>query len=220
MTAGREKTIARVAKLLALANSSNAGEAAAAAAAAQRLLSEHRLSEAEVAAGAAQEPIVLRGLFRTRGGDKWKRYLASICGSANGCRVVKMDRDGAIVVVGTQGDVLLVEALFVGLVRDLTVASRASPEPRSWLIGAACGVREAVDAAQKEAFEQASSVALVHIRSTDARIEEVLAGCGMRAARTRKITVSQAAFESGRVYGKSMNLSSKRSIGENEEKSS
>lgn len=205
----REKIIDRVAKLLRLAQSKNAGEAAAAAAAAQRLLSEHRLSEAEIDAGKDPDPIVFHRLFRKRGGDRWKRYLATTCAHANGCRLVEFDRDRSVVAVGTQSDVLLVEVLFTGIVRDLSVAVKGSPDPQSWLLGAAYGVWEALEAAKKAAYAGASSVALVRLNQNDTRIAEFLAG-RIRQSKPRRVSVSTAAYEAGRAYGRSMNLASRK----------
>src|SRR6266849_6358620 len=88
-----DKIIERIQKLNKLATSSNVNEAAAAAAMAQRLMTEHRISEAQLSAehDEADAPITDMDVLAASGNKRpqtWLVWLATGAARANGCRIV------------------------------------------------------------------------------------------------------------------------------------
>lgn len=87
-----EKVIDRIQKLRRLAESQNVHEAAAAAGEAQRLMTEHRISEAQLQSesGDIDEPVTdtdVLAALGTKTPQSWLVRLASGIARANGCRI-------------------------------------------------------------------------------------------------------------------------------------
>jgi hypothetical protein len=116
----RDRQIDRLAKLLALAGSSNAHEAAAARQQADRLMKKHGLSEADVAArDAGYCEVPLRGL-----GEDWRLALATAAARRRGAEVVfgGSGRGRRVRLCGERADVARSRELFeilLGHVRAL-----------------------------------------------------------------------------------------------------
>jgi hypothetical protein len=146
-----ERLLARVRKLLALAESPNVHEAALAAAQAQALIDRHHLSEllAEVDA----EPITdgrqapLEAAKRPR---RWRSILAAALAEANGCLAWQAESGGltALYILGRDRDRAVVAALFEGLARQIEWLS-ATHAP-----GARREVHDAFRIGAVEAFAQ------------------------------------------------------------------
>jgi len=101
-----DKIADRVRKLLALAQSDNEHEAAAAAARASKLIAEHNLSEAQIAAdkGEAFQPVTTDYILRSKRLANWKVRLAGGVARACDCRVLIAAGYG-IKIIGTAGDI-------------------------------------------------------------------------------------------------------------------
>jgi hypothetical protein len=177
----------KVRKLRALATSSNEHEAAAAAAAAERIIQEHRLSEAEVEAGGeaptekasdGHEPITTHA----KRAPYWRKYLVSGLSSRHGCATYLRYAGGggwAHQIVGRKSDVETVRYLFAWLSLEIDrLAGLHKGEGRAWLnsyrVGAVAGCLEAMAVAEREIRAQAhvTSTAIVRV---DARREEAKA---------------------------------------------
>lgn len=110
-----DKILNRIQRLLALSGSDNKNEAANAYAAAQRLLTEHRISMAEVAA-ANGKPIASVWQKQIHQGGKrftrWMTYLFNQLCLLNGCRLVLVSNPLYYHVFGSTEDIEIIEYLY------------------------------------------------------------------------------------------------------------
>lgn len=211
-------------KLLALAKSDNANEAAAAAAAAQRLMTEHQISEAELEVGGPQEQASVADdpldTFGARS-QTWKEVLSTNIARLHGCKVwrekawVPAQRRWAetrIRIVGRPSDVATVRYLYAWLTTVIERLVQANARGRgqryaySYRVGAVNGCIEAMQAAHREAREQATETALVKV---DARLEEAEAETArtqghIRPARGATFKRDPDAYQRGLVAGRSL----------------
>ncbi len=205
--------IARVRKLLALANSPNVHEAAAAAAAAQALIERHRLGrllEAE-----ADDPITggrdtpLDVAKRPR---RWKQVLASSLASANGCVAysAEVGRETHLLLAGRASDRTAVAALWEWLVSRIEwlSATHGAGRNRAWHEAFRIGAAEVIVARLHEsrAVEQAAlgEAALVRVlpalAARAAAVSEFV-DAHLRLAAGRVLQVDARGLASGRAAG-------------------
>ena len=166
------KIVEKVRRLMALAESGNVHEAANAAAAAQRLMAEHRISEAMLAVEAGEDEndiVVTDGVLAELGRKSpWIGTLAMGLSKANGCRVYynRMSRGVKLRIVGGTSDVQTVTYLYTYLVREVDRLCDAESKSRrlagviadanvrmwraSFRAGAAHKLAERIDAAAQE----------------------------------------------------------------------
>jgi len=177
------KIVERVRKLMALAESDNVNEAANAAAAAQKLMAEHRISEAMLAVEAGEDEAdievtndVLADLGRK---ETWIGTLAMGLSKANGCQVYyrKEARLGVkLRIVGGTSDVQTVSYMYAYLVREVDRLCDAEAKSRrlagvitvanarmwraSFRAGAAHELVKRIDAAAQEQRREQHNAAL------------------------------------------------------------
>lgn len=150
-----EAVLKKVRGLRALATSSNVNEAAAAAAAADRLIQEHRLSEAELesaggpceAIGEDATPI---DAFQGRRLVSWKSTLCQVLTEHYGCACY-FQRIGGLTgmhIVGRPSDLAAVRDMYAWLTLEIErlVATNASGRAgkNGYRLGAVVGIREAL----------------------------------------------------------------------------
>jgi hypothetical protein len=190
----REKAVEKIQKLLALSEckAASPAEAANAAAQAQKLINQHRISEAELLEAGTivddekieyfkEDPIFCAGRIST-----WQLELASAIASANYCRTITrpgmkgFKNSAAILLVGRKTDKEIVEYLFhyckntiEALCKAYMLMGHGSGKrfSNSFKIGAARGIRDKLAEAkkvEKEYFaESPQSGALVLLRKRE-----------------------------------------------------
>lgn len=170
-------SLARVRKLLALAESPNPHEAAAAAARAQAIIETHRLQQwldAEQQTQADPDPIVDardEPLASGRRIRKWKSALATMLAQVNGCIAYTsvQDQQQSLILVGRQRDRAAVTELWGWLVKRIEwlSATHGAGQPRQWHEAFRIGVVDAVATrlrqTQAEVRTQLEPAALVRV---------------------------------------------------------
>lgn len=114
-----EKIIAKIQKLLALANSSNEHEAALAAAHAQRLLSEHNLAMADIESEQKPQSADKVEAQVSKTLPKWVRHLSAGVCTAFDCQAIHHPALGKMTFIGVGADVQVAAYTFAYL--DKTV---------------------------------------------------------------------------------------------------
>lgn len=117
-----DRVVNRIQKLRRLSESQNVHEAAAAAAESQRLMTEHRISEAQIQsdAGEIDEPVVDVDVLAATGFKTPQSWLVTLAGGiarANGCRITiiasrRGGRDGKIKMWGQKANLDAATYLF------------------------------------------------------------------------------------------------------------
>jgi len=111
--------IAKIQKLLALANSSNEHEAALAASHAQRLLSEHNLAMADIESANKPETADKVETQVSKTLPKWLRHLSAGVSTAFDCRSVHYPATGKMTFIGVGADVQVAAYTFTYLERTV-----------------------------------------------------------------------------------------------------
>ena len=129
----KTKILDRVKKLLALSTSSNVNEAATAAAAAQRLMLEHKLTEADVSdtqAGQMFELSMGAAGFATR----WKFVLVTAVARSFFCEAIglRVGRRRKVRIVGSREDVEIASQVFKYLLREINRLAQAEAVRVAW----------------------------------------------------------------------------------------
>jgi len=176
-----DEALAKVVKLRALSQSSNANEAAAAAAAAERIMQQFRIESAQVeAAGNRDElpddPIVDAKdlLWDGKRTVHWQIQLISALCNQYSCRVVLgiAGYDGGtwkqgVHMFGRKSDLAIVRfqyaylAVEIARLCELNGKGKGRAWRNSYCMGAVAGIREAMYVARKEETKTATSSALV-----------------------------------------------------------
>ncbi len=228
-----DKIIERIQKLNKLATSSNVNEAAAAAAMAQRLMTEHRISEAQLSAehDEADAPITDMDVLAASGNKRpqtWLVWLATGAARANGCRIVIWNsshggRKGAIKLYGRQQDIDAARYIFLMLKNEIDRLGKAANykdrgATHSFKLGAAIEIAarltETKDTMQKQLKAAVdfgnlrAGGALTVINKTEdrvkARVEEILGGSSRHFHGSGPSQFS--AYNAGREAGRGVNL--------------
>lgn len=214
----------RVARLLALSDgTSNPNEAAVAAAQAQRLMTRHRLSRADVVE--RRDEIRAHGdrpLFVGKRLRSWLLALAQAVTRNNGCfSVLVRDSSGrkSLVVVGRIEDVDLVRYVFTYVRREIDRVTKhyrragvfweRGSETR-FRLGAVTAVSMAMAKARNETLQGASETAIVRVKRDEKEAEqwayENIDGLEESATRRVEVSVWDASFAAGLNEGKKISL--------------
>lgn len=177
-----QKVINKVKKLLALHNNnSNLNEATNAYKLAQKILSEHRLSIADIESNntSIKEDISLSScaLYKGKRRITWKVNLASIVARNNGCDVILFG--GNIRLVGRDSDFAIVTWLYNSIATQIEYMAKQSCEgmgkgySNDFKLGAVSRVGERLDEASRETRDKYSGTqALTLIDQKDADIKK------------------------------------------------
>jgi hypothetical protein len=176
-----DEALAKVAKLRALSQSSNANEAAAAAAAADRIMQQYRIETAQVEAMGAREDFpddpITDEKHTNLWGDRivhWQVQLMSALARQYSCKIVLGVRafDGThwkqgVHAFGRKSDLAIVRFQYAYLVVevarlcDLNGKGKGRAWRNSYCMGAVQGIRDAMYQAKVEETATATSTALV-----------------------------------------------------------
>lgn len=220
------KILAKVKKLLAKAEGTdNPHEAEAFFVAAQKLIAEHRISQAELDAvdqkgdeiGANE---VSAFEFRLEG--EWETQLAHVIIRTNGCEFMRCKDDKRIEIFGTTEDVMLVKFLFE-TTRDTfrrlskvmwrnnkdSEFTKKNQYIRSFLLGACAGLKEKITRMTAEVVQEtgASQYALVLANKVERARAYVIEHRNVRFSKSRTKVGSDSAFGDGREVGRNHQLS-------------
>jgi len=200
------QVLARVRKLLALANSANPNEAANAAAQAQRLMDEYRLSTGDVSVG-VDDPMT--SAFIDDAGRKrapvWRMRLFANVAKANACFPVRVG--SRMRLVGRASDVEFACYLFTHLSNevDRLAAREARGQGRTWANewrnGCVTTLRERLAADRAATTSGQTAGALVLRRGSAAR-DWYTANIGrVQAGRTLTLKATTSGFAAGQEAG-------------------
>ena len=217
--------IDKIKKLLALATSDNVNEASTAAAAAQKLMTQHRISAAEVEGHSTSSGQVEEILNTEFASEKslipWKSRIASGLAKANGCEIYHGRHHTGVktMYIGPASGLATMQYMYQYLVREvdrLAAAERGRPGvDRTYLTsfryGAAKTIAERLQESAQETMAEASGTALAVINRDEERVKEVLASMALRPTKTR--LNDKTGYERGRAAGKTVNLNTGKALG-------
>jgi hypothetical protein len=129
----RAKILDRIKKLLALSTSSNVNEAATAAAAAQKLMMEHRLTEADVSDTQAGQMFEL-SMGAVGFDSRWKFVLVTTVARAFFCEAVglRVGRRRKVRIVGLREDAVIAARVFRYLHSEIDRLAKIEIESIDW----------------------------------------------------------------------------------------
>lgn len=240
-----DKTIERIQKLRRLAESTNVNEAAVAGAEAQRLMTENRISEASLSAekGTEEDTVTDLDILAMTGmktPQSWLVTLASLIGSANGCKLTiqsasrRWKTNGEINLYGRPSDVNAAKYLIFamkheierladdwttanpGLGRGATISFKhgAASEIGARMVLQASEQKKTVTVAADSGSASASGALLVINRSTVAVDMAVNAACGgSNRSWGGSGPSNYSAFSDGKAAGRSVNVGGNRGLG-------
>ena len=226
MTTSLDNIIAKVQKLRSLAQSTNLNEANNAAAAADRLIEEHRLSEAQLNIDNGTEEKIDEAegyLYESGKVTQWKSSLACILAKHYGCGIFNHNgsnpETGRLIsrykLAGRKADIEIVNYMFAWLCGEISRLSMNEGKGRgrvfigSFCVGAVEGIRGQLDAnkAEQKAVhgDSTAMVALSH------RAEEAQSFLRSKRHLTKsKSYTSQqlnaGAYHAGQQQGKNIHL--------------
>lgn len=193
-----DKTLERVRKLLALAQSDNPNEAAAAAAAAQRIALEHKLDVAALASHEATPEITRETLdsgTRRRPGA-WREIVLAGVSTANGVRAIQETSLEAhrTWLVGRPDDIATTRYLYTWLVREIDRLTDASGERgrsarNAFRVGAASAVAHRLEETRRRAMRGRES-ALMRMEVSQEAVERFFPG--VRAPAPTRVSDDEA----------------------------
>jgi len=168
--------IEKINKLLSLAKSSNANEAAAAAAAADKLIAQHRISEAELQAATKVDlPSAIKDanpLYETARVTAWKTHLAHFLAANYGCKIINdftyteesRNRISRYYLIGSKGDTEIVRYMFAWLSNEIERLCKVHCKGKgrvvcaSYCDGAVAGIKQQLDESKQQTKQEAIKV--------------------------------------------------------------
>lgn len=219
-----EAVVERVQKLLSLSKSSNVHEAAAAAAAANRLIDQHRLSEADLEIqGQTEEPIEEDGGYIYESGKitPWKHQLMHVLIKhyglshwndntyATGRQVSRFK------LIGRKSDILVAKYMFTWLTIECQRLSNVEAKGKgriyvsSYCEGFVSGVAAQLKISRTEAQKDATSQAIILMdsRSVAAKLFMDQLHANLVYSKSKSLRhVHREAFVQGQVQGQNLHL--------------
>lgn len=224
--------IQRIADLLRLAEGTNSpGEAATAAAHAQKLMTKHQITRADVDDESGDIHRDAKPLISGRSLSGWHLALANGIAQSNGClNIIERGEDGRgrLFIIGREEDVLVVRALFKYLRGEIDRHTRRAVQigwfvshrdKTQFRLGAVISISMALEKARKQAAQAHSSTALVKLDLDADKAEQWakdhLPGLEMNKAETIEVDDGHSAYIAGRMVGERIPLiNPKRTIEE------
>lgn len=238
-----DKHIDRVRKLLAIANSSHSPEEAGTAFAhAQKIMTEHAISEEQVRVAAARqlgqdvkpEPVISRIVWTAKGhkAQTWIGVLGMCLAEVNGCSFVQTCADNAAVYKawGRASDLDLLAELLRTIPGQIDALCDRSPHSgrtarNNFRLGAVQVVNERLRAAAKQARSalnigtetgETAACTAIALRNIDNRTSLAIAARAAECPRMRTVGHSSrrdsSAYESGRAAGAQVNTNRGRAL--------
>lgn len=226
MTTQISSVISKVQKLLALSNSSNAGEAANATAAANKLIDEYRLSAIDIATDSSEsDPMVEDDsyIYETGRVIPWKNVLIHVLtahyGVANYNDVYfpEARKVSRFKLVGRSSDIQIVRYMFTWLTAEchrlanLQVKGQGRITVASYCEGFVTGISLQLKASRKEVQQTVTSAAIIKL---DARLQESKDFMYSKYTNMKKVNfqtksrLDSQAFAAGQQQGKNIHLGS------------
>jgi len=203
-------------------NGCSVAEAATAAALAQKLITEHRLSMADLDDSETEEieHTTVEGFASART-STWKNTVASGIAKANDCRLYIHTshsfggkRKRIYKIVGRNSDIEIVNYMFTTVSREIERLCKIemavqNGHGKTWANsfknGAASAVVTKLQAARQEAKDAGSSTAIVRLDNRMAPVNDWLEkNIGTLAQRKSPINVNKSAWSSGYAAGKNI----------------
>lgn len=219
----RESLLAKVQKLMALAESANEHEAALAAAKAQSLIEQYNIEqhELETSGRKAAEPIGLQRIdWPDRDNiDRWEKELVQTVARNMFCDVLWTPLH--VMFIGRPTDVLVVEytwahlrekivSLVRGRLREAKYRGEVSnPKKwrRDWLLGAVDGIREKMIAQHRQMQQDnPNSSALVVVRDAEIKTFISQTFSRVRIDNAPRIQLQAGAYHDGRQHGTQLDI--------------
>jgi hypothetical protein len=223
-----EQILAKVKRLMALSNNnSNVNEAANAYKAAQKLLSENRLSMADVDSlveESDEEEVEAsdEGLYVGKRAITWKGSLAMGIAQCNGCDVYwnhtykeGIGRCKQLKVVGRQSDIDIVRWLYSSVSTQIESLCKIEMTfnggggktfSNNFKKGATSAVVARLVEAKREVEQKyADTTALVLVKNKDAEVSKFMGTLGLRKTKTTS-RFDSSGYDAGRAAGKRVNL--------------
>jgi len=220
----------RINKLLATATSENQHEAELAMSMAQALIHKHKLSMAELSEAEAKDieeaiiqdndPIFAAGRVST-----WKNVLAGALALANDCRIIKHMGQGSslggqrgtkTIIYGRPSDIANVRFMLAYAVTQLArlaPVGRGKEYANSWYLGAACAIRERLEATKREAYKGGSQYALVKLQNRSKEVDRFISSTVLNLRKGSPIRHgNQDAFNRGSAVGKGLDMNNRGQI--------
>jgi Protein of unknown function (DUF2786) len=209
-----QNVIDKVRKLRQLATSSNPHEAEAAARAAERLITEHKIAEAELEAEApgAREPIIQDGLAMIVDGDKWKSHMLFVLAKhydVTNYYTTLRRKAKRVTLIGRASDIATVKyqySYFVMEIERLTRVSgyRGRSALNAFRVGASIGIQRAIGDSKKAVMQDAStSTAMVLVgRYAEAEAERDRLHPDLRTNRVSLTATDRDAYGDGIAQGR------------------
>lgn len=211
--------IEKVQKLLALSKSSNANEAMTAAAIANKLIEQHRLSEADLNG----DDVIVEDhdpIYHTGRVTQWKKYLAVSLAHHYGCAIynsyeLNKRKYSQFKLFGRQSDIDIAKYMFNWLVvkcqelSDKHAKGKGHVYVSSYCLGFASGVIAKLKESKNEAQDGASSSAITLINSRTDESIKVLKNTiefNGKDSNTSASKINFSAYATGHKKGKSIQL--------------
>ena len=215
--------IAKVQKLLALANSSNINEAAAAAAAANKLIDQYRLSEADFATTESElDPLIEDDgfIYETGRITPWKSSLVVLLAKHYGCAVFNSAHypNGRQVsrykLVGRTSDIHIAKYMFNWLVLECQRLSENEARGKgrvfasSYCQGFVAGIRQQLNKSREEAKQNASENSIIKINSREQEATDMMHKLHALRSKASKSSsqIDYNAYSAGKDRGNSIHL--------------
>lgn len=203
MTNVDDKILTRLAKLLEMSGSSNEHEAQVAAQRAAELMAKHQLTAADVASKSGGAVVFTTESGRIDADDRaadssrverWHIALASTIATAMGGRMwmYGRGRDKCFMMIGPPDSVSAARYLYASMSKQTNRLARERARElgetqnawrRAYCIGVVIRVGERLEAGRKQAFDAATSVALVWVDKQKAAVEDEFAKLALRTSR-------------------------------------
>jgi len=222
-----QTVIAKIQKLLALSQSSNANEAATAAAIANKLIDQYRLSSDDFqdANNADSDPLVDDDSYIYESGriTRWRASLVMILSEHYGCACfndITHNPEGRQVsrykLVGRKSDIEITRYMFTWLSAEcerLTFSEargKGHTFSNSYSLGFVRGIKDQLVVSRKEAESTASSTAIIHMNARyDEANDFMEKKYKLRKTKSRSsIYMDRYAYDNGRVRGANTHLGS------------
>ena len=211
----------KVAKLLALSESTNENEAAIALSRAQRLITTYKLSIAECLAKGGEafkdEPIIKDGLplIATGRVSLWQSYICQVLASHNDCKILKYAGKG-LVIFGRASDIKTVRLMLSFTIRqlwNLSPKGMGRVYSDSWYTGCISTIEKRLKEMQTEVLAQATSFGLVKYNEQGKMVDKfVNTTCNVRPAKESQATILNQAYNNGLRDGYKVNLNASKEL--------
>lgn len=210
LTAIKEK----VAKLLALSNSSNENEAAMALAKAQKIILTYKLSIAEcLAAGNTftDEQIVRDGvpLIAATKIAQWQKSITYVLAKHNDCKTLLYPSIG-VVIFGRESDIQNVRQMLnysIAQLWNLSPKGKGRIYSDSWYLGAINTISRRLEDMRREELKAVTTYGLVKLNEQSAKVETYISeNIKTKSATKSSATIDARGYYQGVSDGKKINL--------------